>query len=509
MRKLFMFLCATFVAPSLAVASSEPAGPVFPGFAQGYWKLEGRGSVSYVVEAELIDDTPVYRLQIKGEEPCIYGVSAGEKEGEYRYTGDGAKDCRDGSFTLSQADNGDLIIMWSRPGRSGKHVLSPNVERMRSFRQEAGLSRPVLQTADIVGEWTGSMPVGGVIGNVEVSLAATAEGAELELHRLTFRCEALIPPKSDSGSFDAILVESRGCKDGPISLALVNGDLEVSLESAGTTALLRRLSGPSDPEMKLIYPEIAFRKVGLGGSLTDIDALVEEGGVLTPAQSLTSVMNAGSFMGLGNIPYVSATFRSLHYPLTHQRYPKGMEEDNIAAYAVDDRIAAIFRVYTPVRENAPMLTAFHDALIQAYGEPSIRSVKGGRTELQWHYGVDGTLLSDQVARANCVAKVGANSSNARQIGMRYQWFEQMFDLSIRRETAAPSFMLRPVQGCGTSFVFVLAASNDGSLRELTSVGWAHNPVAAAIWQSRQGRIAAGISERLNLQAKRETMKPKL
>ncbi len=509
MRKLLSFLCATFLAPSLAVAASEPAKPTFPGFAQGYWKLEGRGSTSYTIEAELTGDRHVYKTEIKGQPACIFDVSQGDRDGEYRYTTDSGDECNNGTFTLSQSYNGDLVIRWRRPGRSGKHVLSPDIEKMRSFRQQAGLSKPVTDTADIEGEWAGSMAVGGIIGNLDVTLAATTEGAELELDRLTVHCTAILPPKPDSGAFDAFLIESRGCKDGRISLTLVNGDLEVSLESTGATALLRRLTGPLDPGANPVYPDISFRKIGLGGSLSEIDAVVEEGGHLTSARRLKNALNAGSFMGVANIPYLNATFRSLHYPLSHQRYPKGLDEDNIAAYAVNDRIAAIYRVYTPVPENAPKLETFHNALVQAYGEPSIRSTQGRRTELEWHFASDGTLLSDQVARLQCMAKGSATHSNARQIGMRYRWFEQMFDLSIRKQNAVPSYMLRPVQGCGSSFVFIMSARQDGSLKELTSVGFAHDPVASGIWESRKGRIEAGIRERLKLNAKRETLAPKL
>ncbi len=265
MRKLQSFLCATFLAPSLAVAASEPAKPTFPSFAQGYWKLEGRGSVSYTVEAELTEDRQVYKTEVKGQRACIFDVSQGDRDGEYRYTTDDGGKCNNGTFTLSQSYNGDLVIRWSRPGRSGKHVLSPDIEKMRSFRQQAGLSKPVTDTADIEGEWAGSMAVGGIIGNLDVTLAATAEGAELELDRLTVHCTAILPPKPDSGAFDAFLVKSRGCKDGRISLTLVNGDLEVALESTGATALLRRLTGPRDSGTTPVYPDISFRKIGLGG----------------------------------------------------------------------------------------------------------------------------------------------------------------------------------------------------------------------------------------------------
>jgi hypothetical protein len=509
MRKLLTFLCAIFIAPSLAIAESEAAKPIFPGFAQGYWKLEGRGSTSYTIEAELTENRHVYKTEVKGQPACIFDISQGDKDGEYRYTTDSGGNCNNGTFTLSQSYNGDLVIRWRRPGRSGKHVLSPDIEKMRSYRQQAGLSKPVTDTADIEGEWTGSMAIGGMIGSLDVTMAATAEGAELELDRLTVHCKAILPPKSDSGAFDAFLVQSRGCKDGRISLTLVNGDLEVVLQSTGATALLRRLSGPRDPGANPVYPDISFRKIGLGGSLSEIEAVVEEGGRLTSAQPLKSALNAGSFMGVGNIPYLNATFRSLHYPLSHRRYPEDMDEDNIAAYALDGRIAAIYRVYTPVPDNAPTLETFHNALVQAYGEPSIQSKQGRRTELEWHYASDGTLLSDQVARSQCVAKGSVAHSNARQIGMRYRWFEQLFDLSIRKKNAVPSYMLRPVQGCGSSFVFIMSARQDGSLQQLTSVGFSHTAIASGIWESRKVRIGAGIRERLKLNAKRETLAPKL
>lgn len=496
-------------ATTTASAQSNVGTPEFPNFALGYWRLNGGGSTSYVIEGEFLKDRAVYRTQISGEPPCIYDVTAGEQPGEYRYIyKEGGGDCNAGAFTLHARDDGKLNLKWKRPGAGGTHVLSPDAEKMREYRQASGLSKPVLETAEIEGEWTGELVVGGMVRSLEASLAATASGARLELNGLTVRCKTMIHPTSADGTFDTFLYEKGSCSESPVALQKVGDDLEMTIATTGQSAMLKKVSGPVGSALVNFAP-IAFRNVALGMSLDEIDRAVEGEPRITTTRNLSDDLHAGSFMGVGNIPFLNADYRAVHYPLTNDRYPPEMDEDNIAAYAIGGKVAAIFRVYTPVRENAPGLDAFKEAVRNAYGEPSIESVQNARTEWQWHYAPDGSLLPDQFARAACVAKGNSTHANSRQIGMRYRWYERMMDLSIRKQNETPAYMLRPVSGCGTSVSFVLTAGNDGSLRELRSVAFVHDPVATALWEERKPRIEAEIRDRIQLQTHRESIAPKL
>lgn len=497
------------VATTTAYAEGGTQKPEFPNFALGYWKLNGGGSPSYVIEAELLESRGSYRIHIAGEEPCNYDVLSGDKAGEYRYViTDGNTHCNNGVFTLSLRDDGRLNFNWFRKGASGTNTLGPDTEKMGEYRQASGLSKPVTETAQIEGEWSGEIITGGIGGSTKTLLAATAAGARLEQSGIASGCSAMILPTSADGTFDTFLYRSNNCGQSKVALTLIGDDrLEITIVATGKSGTLRRVSGSADASVSV--PPTSFRNVALDAALADIDGAVEGKPRISSESVLKYDLNAGSFMGVANLPFLDAKYRTVHYPLTHDRYPPDLDEDNIAAYAIDGKVAAIMRVYTPVRETAPSIDAFKDALLNSYGEPSVENEQGPTLNLFWHYGQDGKILSGQQAQVSCIPKPYSDRTYTRQIGMKYRWFKQMMDLSVRKQTEAPSYVLAPVSGCGTSVHFTLTKRQDGSVSKIQSVAFVHEPVAAAIWEERRPRIENEINERIKLQTSRETIAPKL
>lgn len=492
-----------------ANAENPSVDPNFPNFALGYWKLNVRGWPSYEISAELLEGRGSYRIHIAKEKPCNYDVLPGDNAGEYRYViNDGSTHCNNGIFTLSPRDDGALNFHWSRKGESGTNTLGPDDEKMREYRLASGLSKPVTETAVIEGEWAGEIIIGGMARSAKALLTATAAGARLELNSIGSNCSTMILPTSADGTFDTFLYRSNGCGESKVALTMIGDDqLEITIVATGKSGTLRRLSGSAAASVTV--PPTAFRNVALGMALADIDSAVEGKPRIGPESTLQYDLKAGSFMGVANLPFLDAQYRTVHYPLTHDRYPPDLDEDNIAAYALDGKVAAIMRVYTPVQETAPGMDAFKDALLSAYGEPSAEKAQGPTLNLSWHYGQDGKILSGQQAQASCIPKPYSNTPYARQIGMKYRWYERMMDLSVRRQTEAPSFVLHPVSGCGTSVHFTLTKRQDGSLSKVQSIAFVHEPIAAAIWEDRRPRIEGEINERIKLQTNRETIAPKL
>ncbi len=501
-----LFAC---VLPLTAQAESETPGLEFPNFALGYWKLNGSGLRPYVIEAELLEGRGTYRIHIARQEPCNYHVLPGDKAGEYRYViNDGSTHCNNGVFTLSQRDDGQLNFNWSRKGESGTNTLGPDTERMREYQKASGLLKSVTETVQIEGEWAGEIITGGIGGSAKALLTATSAGARLEQKGMASSCSTMILPTSADGTFDTFLYRSNGCGESKVALTLIGEDqLEITIVVTGKSGLLRRVSGSAAVTVKT--PPVSFRNMALGMSLADIDDVVEGKPRTSPESVLKYDLNAGSFMGVANLPFLDAKYRSVHYPLTHDRYPPNLDEDNIAAYAIDGKIAAIFRVYTPVRETAPSFDSFKDALLSAYGEPSVETGQGPVLNLFWYYGRDGKILSGQQAKASCIPKPYSDRTYTRQIGMKYHWFEQMMDLSVRKTIEVPSYVLAPIPDCGTSIHFTLTKQQDGSVRKLQSVAFVHEPVAAAIWEERKSGIVNEISKRISLKLNSETIAPKL
>lgn len=379
----------------------------------------------------------------------------------------------------------------------------------------AGLAAPAwgqdLTLGSVEGEWTGSV-AGGHRG-LEILFAVTDDAARLFLDGLMVNCQMVVRPTSETGAFEAFPYgrRSRNCPEGTAFDVAQRGDeLYVWHESWDEWAELERLTGPSSGDWVEAAPaQASMLGVEIGAEATDLAGVLPEGAVIASPRPLEQVFPRQARSG----SMLDAQLRVVSFPRDVGVVDQRISFDNAGVFSIDGRVFAILRRWDPPEDAAPRYDAIQEALIEKLGAPRVERRSGRGMSYEWHFAPDGSVIPSGEDTA-CHTRFNGSMEDQRSVGFRYNKIEiNRVELSLghspRIETAMEEEALRTASGCGFSIRYHIHPRENGLLSYLDAVVFAHEPLAAEIWEDRSTAFADELREAIELHESSQGVEPKL
>ncbi len=404
-----------------------------------------------------------------------------------------------------------LSLQCSRPG------LFVTILTVTSFSGHftSALAEKSLSTTE--GVWVGEMPVGGMLGTLNVELIATEAGGLLSFKRHFVSCKYAYAPKDNAhGVYERFLISKTGgkCALGDIRLSAADGN-ELSLELIGSkfpTVTLRKLAGIKRGAIVPKTVEV------LGFTFADkIENLAEKIGAPVSAIGVPRSQTLGMRGRLSQYANVKMTQAEWRLPGERQ----GIARDIVGAYRFkrDDVTSAIARVWLPEPQDAPTFDATIKALRAKLGKETDHQKSGIYTTiLTWHFDEQGMLVR-QGAKHACTTRVKTNDTGLilRYLGSDYRLVPgndvkvMGVSASIRRSTKKKitAFQLKPRLGCGVTVTYSVSKRKNGGLKELSTVAYKHAPFLNAKWDLRKKQVMNEVARFKAIGKTQQSNEPRL
>ncbi|RVT87172.1 hypothetical protein DXV76_03565 [Rhodobacteraceae bacterium CCMM004] len=322
------------------------------------------------------------------------------------------------------------------------------------------------------------------------SLSATPSGALFQITQLTMDCTFVLPAVASEGVYDASVTLDRNgdCEDDRLQITREGVILSATLVDQWGPRKIARMAqtqGPAQGER--LYPDIAIRGVRLGMTFDEaLAALPREMSATSPRPSSNVVRGTRQLDGW----YIQA-----YAPYGGEFANRNASQDNLGLYRVvgdaNEGVMGILRSTSPAPLDAPMASAFVDAVVNAYGSPSHRNVSGPQTKLIWHFGLDGqpaTGAADQACRRRMT-----NQNPQRVMAMVFNKLEFYQDGRAGLDTGSVQMPFQPRVGCGYTLEYIVRQRQDGVMQSAIATFFDHRALATEIWGESRTKLDEEIT----------------
>jgi len=341
---------------------------------------------------------------------------------------------------------------------------------------------PVTGMTDLTGIWYGKER-GSTFSKLSVAMDATPSGALLQIKKGISQCELVVSPTPGAdGGYTGHAYKAKsasGCLKHKIKFGRYEDQLLVVVSDlSGVGALeLRKFAGPDARAVQA--PDFKIRGVALGQPLTRVLTAMPE-----PDESKTGVHQED----------FSAAARGIRAksPLLESHYVTGFwmkedpllkaarQDDAVSAYAssADGPVAAILRRFVPMSGTEPEFERTTEAVLAAYGPPTVARIKKTSARMEWDFDVFGKVLPEGDKTCRMLRSKGRDVV-----------------LKLRGEVVAEE--VYPDLVCGYSLrIGIAKRTQDNKLRSLTAVAFDHRAVARQIWARDAAKVQEIVEGRL-------------